>query len=226
MTRRTSSSLPSGPDSRSFWPSSPSSPGWSSDARCGPSNGSRGSRSVSDREPRRRVPEPSTRDEDRPTGANDERELARLENGISPSTPFRVRRPRTAESTHDATNAADEPSNHRTRRGPPPDGDALDEVMAMQRLVDDLLELARRRKHRLDATNPSISTTSRWRERSACVLGGLVTVDTHGVSRPVAATPTSSGARCEPARNAERHGSSTVRPPARDRRRGRAHGHR
>jgi signal transduction histidine kinase len=91
--------------------------------------------------------------------------------------------------------------------------EALEEVIAMQRLVDDLLELARldagtalNRQEPVDLDDIALREAERLRTR------GLVTVDTHGVSAgQVVGDPHQlRRALRNLLDNAERHGSSTV----------------
>jgi signal transduction histidine kinase len=170
---------------------------------------------ISDREPRRRVPEPSTRDEIARLARTMNAMLARLE-----TASVRQRR-----FVSDAAHELQSPlTTLRTRleveldqppvmAWPTTGRDALDEVIAMQRLVDDLLELAR-----LDAStaldcHESVDLDDiALREAERLRTRGLVTVDTHGVSAgQVVGDPNQlRRALRNLLDNAERYGSSTV----------------
>jgi signal transduction histidine kinase len=170
---------------------------------------------ISDHEPRRRVPEPSTRDEIARLAQTMNAMLTRLE-----TASLRQRR-----FVSDAAHELQSPlTTLRTRLevelDQPPDAawptagtDALEEVVAMQRLVDDLLELARLDANTaLDRHEPVDLDDLALREAERLRTRGLVSVDTHRVSAgQVVGDPYQlQRALRNLLDNAERHGSSTV----------------
>jgi signal transduction histidine kinase len=170
---------------------------------------------ISDNELLRRVPEPATSDEIARLARTMNAMLARLETASlrqrrfvsdaahelqSPLTTLRTR----LEVDLDRPSGAAWPSAGH---------DALEEVIAMQRLVDDLLELARLdASTALDRHEPVDLDDLALREAERLRTRGLVTVDTHGVSAGQVV-----GDRHQLQRafrnlldNAERHASTTV----------------
>jgi signal transduction histidine kinase len=140
---------------------------------------------ISDQELTRRVPEPSTRDEVARLAETMNAMLARLEGASSRQRRF----------VSDAAHELQSPITTLRARleidlYQPPDTawpnaglDALEEVVAMQRLIDDLLELARldtrttlTRHEPVDLDDLTLREAERLRTR------GRVTVDTHAVS--------------------------------------------